>query len=91
MEGLGGLEAGGEEEFEKRDGRTIHTTTGLRRLRQTQNRIVARYRLESNIAVLALLRALLLFLGASEEPEGLPVDLLALLRADNADFVIFAA
>jgi len=41
--------------------------------------------------VSALLRALLLVLGAGEEPEGLLVDLLALLGADDADFVIFAA
>ena len=73
------------------DERTIRTTTRLRQLRQTQNGIVARYRLESDIAVPALLRALLLVLGAGEEPEGLLVDLLALLGADDADFVIFAA
>ena len=87
---IGGLEPGGEG-FEKRDGRTIRTTTRLRQLRQTQNRIVTRYRLESDIAVPALLPALLLFLAAGEEPEGLLVDLLALLGADDADFVIFTA
>lgn len=92
---IGGLEPGkgegGGGVFEKRDGRTIRTTTRLRQLRQTQNRIVARYRLESDIAVPALLRALLLVLDAGDEPEGLLVNLLALLGADDADFVIFAA
>ena len=91
MEGLEGWNPGGGEGFEKRDERTTRTTTRLRQLRQTQNRIVARYRLESDIAVPALLRALLLVLGAGEEPEGLLVDLLALLGADDADFVIFTA
>jgi hypothetical protein len=91
MEGLEGWNPGGGEGFEKIDERTIRTTTRLRQLRQTQNGIVARYRLESDIAVPALLRALLLVLGAGEEPEGLLVDLLALLGADDTDFVIFSA
>lgn len=93
MEGLEGWNPRGEggEGFKKRDGRTIRTTTRLRQLRQTQNHIVAWYRLESDIAVPALLRALLLVLGAGDEPEGLLVNLLALLGADDADFVIFAA
>ena len=91
MEELEGWNPGGGERFEKRYGRTVRTTTRLRQLRQTQNCIVTRYRLESDIAVPALLPALLLFLAAGEEPEGLLVDLLALLGADDADFVIFTA
>lgn len=63
------------------------TSTGLGQLRQSQNSIVTRNRLESDVAVPALLRRLPLVIGVQ---ESVLIDLLGLLRADDTDFVVLA-
>ena len=64
------------------------TTASLRQFYQSQHSIIAGNRLKSNIAMPPFLRTLFLVIRVQEP---ILVDLLRLLRADDADLIVFAA